>query len=84
MIIFKKDFNLKTVLIVTAVFASALFVDANFSTSNNSENIQEARFLGIGNKVSRTPCFMGVQNVSTQFTFLWINVGSASTGQVPC
>ena len=84
MIILKKDFKLKTVLIITAVFASALLVDTNFTTSDNSEIIQEARFLGIGKKVSKTPCFMGAQVIQTQWTFLWINVGDSSTETVPC
>ena len=79
MIILKKDFNLKTILIVAIVFASALFVDANFSTSNSSENIQEARFLGIGNNTTYGPCVDGASVATTTFSIFWINVSSSQT-----
>ena len=84
MFILKKDRKLRNVLTVALVFASALFVDANLSTPPNSENLQEARFLGIGREVELTPCVMGQRTRITTYTFLWIKIGDSSYDTESC
>lgn len=84
MFILKKDLKLRNILIIVLVFASALFVDINFFTPS-SGNLQEARFLGIGRRVQRSPCAMGARLVITTYTIFWIiRVGDPTYEEESC
>ena len=76
MIILKKDRNFKNVLAVLTLFIAAFALDATTGTGD-SDQVQEARFLGIGVKHEVMPCVMGVQGTIHTATFLWIKLGDS-------
>jgi len=82
MIILKKDFNLKALLLASVVFAFVIFLDATFSSSD-ADHFQEARFLGIGKKTTYGPCEDGSSKATITFTIFWIPI-SSSEGLIGC
>ena len=64
------------------LFIAAFAIDA--TTSAQSQNVQEARFLGIGDKKEVMLCVMGVQQTVHQITIFWINVGESWTSEDDC
>ncbi len=80
MLILKRDRKLKNFLGVLILTIAALAMD-----STSSDNLVEARFLGTGKKIERTPCVLGHQWEITTITVLWIvQVGEPSYKKVPC
>ena len=83
MLILKKDRNLKNVIAMLTLFIAALAIDATAPAT--PENVQEARFLGIGTKKEVMPCTMGIQDTVNTFTIFWIiKVGESWTSSTSC
>ena len=82
MFILKKDRKLKNVIVMLTLFVAALAIDATAPAS--PDNVQEARFLGIGTKKEVMPCVMGVQGTVKTFTIFWIKVGDSWTTYDDC
>ena len=81
MFVLNKDKKLRRVLAMGLLFFSALAVDFSSEPIPNSV---EARFLGTGKVVEKSPCIFGVRNVYTTYTVLWIKVGDTAVTQEAC
>lgn len=76
MIIIKKEFNVKKIILIVAIAACAIGIDIHQQPIENHTNIQEARFLGIGKKKTPGPCNdLGYRVVENKFTVFGIRVG---------
>ncbi|MEM6641875.1 MAG: hypothetical protein AAF616_02755 [Bacteroidota bacterium] len=82
MFVLKKDRNVRNVITMLILFIAAFAIDA--TTSTQSEDVQEARFLGIGTKKEVGPCVLGAQVTTKTFTIFWIKVGDSWTEVDAC
>ncbi|WP_298762923.1 hypothetical protein [uncultured Polaribacter sp.] len=82
MLIITKNLNFRKKLLIGAFAICAIGFDLNYESVNSSDNIQEARFLGIGVKKDKGSCFsptgLGgdeIRLVTKSFTVFGIRVG---------
>lgn len=88
MIIIKKQFSVKKILLIFLLFTSAILIDSQYNSSESDPMI-EARFLGTGVRTLTGPCIEWPDGSSSRFvtkqvTILYINIGSSWTEQEPC
>ena len=74
---------LKRTLFVSLLTLSAITMDT-YIPINKSASVKEARFLGIGVKITTSPCIGGSRYVTREFTILWIRMGESWTVEEPC
>ncbi len=79
MFILKSKRKLKNTIVVTMLFTASLAVDMTLPAPTH--NLQEARFLGIGKKVTKMPCILGVRNVITKVTVFGITISKTTKAE---
>ena len=91
MFIINEKLRLKKFVVVSLITLGVFSIDASLKI-NNAENVNEARFLGIGTKTTYGDCFspsgLGgdeIRVVTKEFTIFGIRVGDSwDGGTVEC